>query len=105
MCATALRSYEELPLYPKERDLSDIFPVHITKIGEASRREIPDQGSRFSYALQGLKVIDMTRVLAGPVCGRTLAGGSKLVYNYCTVSLTRMPSGQPLLSFYYHSRG
>ena len=23
----------------------------------------------------------------------------------CMVSLTRMPSGQPLLSFYYHSRG
>ncbi|VDB91784.1 unnamed protein product [Peniophora sp. CBMAI 1063] len=72
MCATALRSFDELPLYPKDRDLSAVSPVRITKIGDAPRREVSGD-KQFIQALQGMRVIDMTRVLAGPVCGRTLA--------------------------------
>ncbi|KZV66223.1 CoA-transferase family III, partial [Peniophora sp. CONT] len=75
VCATALRSFDEMykTLYPnKDKDISSIMPISITKIGDAPKREVKD-GEKFNHALEGVKVIDMTRVLAGPISGRTLA--------------------------------
>lgn len=71
MCATAFRSFDEWDKHPQGIASANTPPVTITKIGEAPRRSI---GGKCGHALEGIRVLDLSRVLAGPVCGRTLAG-------------------------------
>src|SRR6202040_2949533 len=69
-CVVALmRSYEEWSDLPHAKALAALPPVVIEKIGEAAPRPWP-AGNR---PLAGLRVLDLSRVIAGPVAGRTLA--------------------------------
>lgn len=78
LCAAALRSFEVMDKTPHGIYQTNINPVSITKIGDAPKRVLSgaDLTGDILYALQGTRVLDLTRVLAGPVCGRTLAGKS-----------------------------
>ena len=71
MCATAFRSFGEWDCHEHARLLSGVPPVTIHKIGEAPRRKLTASASR---PLDGIRVLDLSRVLAGPIAGRTLAG-------------------------------
>lgn len=64
-----MRSYEQWSALPHAEALAGLPPFSIEKIGEAPPRPWP-RGDR---PLAGLRVLDLSRVIAGPVAGRTLA--------------------------------
>ncbi len=65
----AMRSPEEWARHPHAAAVAAMPAVRIEKIGEAPPRSLPT-GSR---SLSGLRVLDLTRIIAGPVAGRVLA--------------------------------
>jgi crotonobetainyl-CoA:carnitine CoA-transferase CaiB-like acyl-CoA transferase len=64
-----MRSHDEWLALPHAKALAALPPISIEKIGEAEPRPWP-AGDR---PLAGLRVLDLSRVIAGPVAGRTLA--------------------------------
>src|SRR3954470_14991743 len=64
-----MRSYEAWSALPQAKALADLPVLTIEKIGDAPPRPWP-AGER---PLSGLRVLDLSRVIAGPVAGRTLA--------------------------------
>jgi hypothetical protein len=65
-----MRSHEEWLALPQAKALAELPLISIEKIGEAAPRPWPKEGDR---PLAGLRVLDLSRVIAGPVSGRTLA--------------------------------
>src|ERR1700681_4009954 len=69
-CVVALmRSRDEWSDLPHAKALAALPPISIEKIGDAAPKPWPP-GDR---PLEGLRVLDLSRVIAGPVAGRTLA--------------------------------
>jgi crotonobetainyl-CoA:carnitine CoA-transferase CaiB-like acyl-CoA transferase len=69
-CVVALmRSHAEWSALPHARALAELPLISIEKIGDAEPKSWPS-GDR---PLAGLRVLDLSRVIAGPVAGRTLA--------------------------------
>src|SRR6267378_106505 len=69
-CVVAMmRSYQEWSDLPHAKALAELALVSIEKIGEAAPKPWP-AGDR---PLAGVRVLDLSRVIAGPVAGRTLA--------------------------------
>ena len=64
-----MRSHQEWSVSPHAKALAELPLVRIEKIGEAAPKPWP-KGDR---PLAGLRVLDLSRVIAGPVAGRTLA--------------------------------
>jgi crotonobetainyl-CoA:carnitine CoA-transferase CaiB-like acyl-CoA transferase len=64
-----MRSYDEWSATPHARALATLPTITIEKIGEAAPKPWP-AGDR---PLAGVRVLDLSRVIAGPVAGRTLA--------------------------------
>lgn len=70
LCVAAMRSFAEWDAHPQAAALAAMPVLELTRIGDAPPRKLPPLADR---PLAGLRVLDLTRVIAGPVAGRALA--------------------------------
>ncbi|KAH7920304.1 CoA-transferase family III [Leucogyrophana mollusca] len=88
MCASAFRSFEEWDKHPQAIALLNTPPVSLVKIGDAPRRVVAGE---VNSPLENIRVLDLCRVLSGPICGRTLAAHGADVLLVTSPQLPALP--------------
>jgi crotonobetainyl-CoA:carnitine CoA-transferase CaiB-like acyl-CoA transferase len=69
MVAARMRRFAEWDATPQAAAIASEPLVSVARAGVAARRELGEA----ARPLSGIRVVEMTRVIAGPVCGRVLA--------------------------------
>ena len=82
-----VRSRAKWHAHPQGAAVAGLPLLEIVKIGEAP----PEPAGNGPRALSGLRVLDLTRVIAGPVCGRTLASFGAEVLVVSSPHLPNLP--------------
>jgi crotonobetainyl-CoA:carnitine CoA-transferase CaiB-like acyl-CoA transferase len=90
MCAAAVCAPQEWQAHPQAKAVADLPLLEILKIGESP----PQPCGAGKRPLANVRVLDLTRVIAGPVCGRTLAAHGADVL---LISAAHLPSILPLV--------
>ena len=92
LAAYALRSYGEWDALPQSQAISD-FPIRVQPLSSNSSKGVMGRlpkGS--SKCLKGLRVVEMSRVIAAPLCGKTLAAHGADVIWITSPNLPDLPS-------------
>jgi crotonobetainyl-CoA:carnitine CoA-transferase CaiB-like acyl-CoA transferase len=90
MCAAAVRRPDEWRAHPQSRALAELPLFEILRIGDSP----PEPCGAGDRPLANVRVLDLTRVIAGPVCARTLAEhGAEVLL----VSAAHLPSTETLV--------
>jgi crotonobetainyl-CoA:carnitine CoA-transferase CaiB-like acyl-CoA transferase len=96
VCGAKLRSADEWRAHPQGIALARVPLVEILRLGDAAVEPIPRPraGEHGTRPLSGVRVLDLTRVLAGPTCARTLAEhGAEVLH----VRSPKLPSIEPFV--------
>lgn len=98
VCGAMVRTAEEWDASEQGRVLAARPVVEVVKIAEGPPMPLPAHGDR---PLSGVRTLDLTRVLAGPTCARTLAQyGADVLY----VASPRLPATEFFISDVNHGK-
>ncbi|MDX1401923.1 MAG: CoA transferase [Kiloniellales bacterium] len=86
-----MRSFEEWDNHPQGQTVAKMPPVIIEKLEDNAPEQLPDRNER---PLGGLRVLDLSRIIAGPVTGRALAAHGADVMR---ISAPHLPFIAPLV--------
>jgi crotonobetainyl-CoA:carnitine CoA-transferase CaiB-like acyl-CoA transferase len=89
LAVSAMRSFAQWDAHPQGQAVRTQDLIAITRIGDAPPQKLPD-GPR---PLSGIRVLELVRVIAGPVGGRTLAAHGAEVMN---ITAAHLPSVETL---------
>jgi crotonobetainyl-CoA:carnitine CoA-transferase CaiB-like acyl-CoA transferase len=88
LVATMLRSFDEWDAHPQGQAVAALPVFTIERIGAAPAEPLAPAGR----PLSGVRVLDLTRIIAGPVGGRTLAAHGADVLLVTSPKLPAIPS-------------
>lgn len=90
MCAGMVRSPAEWQAHPQAEAIAELPLFEIVKIGDSE----PEPFGEGDRPLSGIHALDLTRVIAGPVCGRTMTEHGATVMR---IAGPHLPSIGPLV--------